>query len=167
MSAPIAPNHVEGRAERRRMGPRLPRMAPRLPRMAHRLSRMGLRAPFGLRRALGAMLLPVSLIPVLALAPSLARAPATLWRRTERALAPAHAKVHHREPSGPKYFLVGPARLELNVLTPVAGVLTPQLGVSPLAEPAWAELVDGPPRPVVFIARARPVTLSTQGVEGQ
>jgi hypothetical protein len=128
---------------------------------------VSLRLPFRFRRALGTLLLPASLIPVMVLAPSLARAPATLWRRTERALAPAHAKVRHHAPSGPKYFLVGPARLELNVLTPVAGGLTPQLGVSPLAEPEWVELVDGAPRPVVFIAHAHPVALNMQGIEGQ
>ena len=50
---------------------------------------VSLHLPF--RRAFAALLLPVSLVPVLLLAPSLVRAPATLWRHTAHALAPAHA----------------------------------------------------------------------------
>ncbi|HEY3830471.1 MAG TPA: hypothetical protein VGL57_14855 [Solirubrobacteraceae bacterium] len=96
---------------------------------------MSLQFPF--RRALNVLLLPASLIPVLLLAPSLVRAPATLWRHTAHALAPAHAKPHRPPRSGPSYYLVGPARLEIEVLEGSAGALTPKVGVSPFAEPAW------------------------------
>jgi hypothetical protein len=109
-----------------------------------------------LKRTLAALLLPLSLIPVLLLAPSLARAPATLWLRAARFIAPAHPRTRHREPSGPAYFLVGPARFELEALRSGAGALTPQLGVSPLAEPAWAaERAAGAARPVLLVVPAR------------
>jgi hypothetical protein len=130
---------------------------------------VSLQSPLRFRRALAALLLPASLIPVLLLAPSLARAPATLWRRAERALAPAQAKVHHRERSGPAYFLVGPARLEIDAMAPAAGALTPRVGVSPLAEPTWAaEQAAGPGRPVVLIAYAgEAAAASGSGLGGQ
>jgi hypothetical protein len=119
-----------------------------------------------LRRALAALLLPISLVPVLLLAPSLVRAPATLWRHTAHALAPAHPRVVHRPPPGPRYYLVGPARLEINVLEDsVAGGLTPKVGYSPLAEPEWAAhgaaALEGSHTPVVLIARGRELTTAS------
>jgi hypothetical protein len=123
---------------------------------------MSLRLPF--KRTLTALLLPASLLPIVLLSPSLVRAPATLWRKTAHALAPAHhaAAVHHA-PSGPRYFLVGPARLEIEVLEGTAGSLTPQVGVSPLAEPEWAVRDAAGPHaqadaPTVLIARGRELT---------
>jgi hypothetical protein len=118
------------------------------------------------KRTLAALLLPVSLLPVVLLAPSLARAPATLWRKTAHALAPAHHVTVHRAPSGPRYFLVGPARLEIEVLEGAAGVLTPQVGVSPLAEPEWAVRDAAGPNaqaqaPSVLIARGRELTTAS------
>jgi hypothetical protein len=122
------------------------------------------RLPF--KRTLATLLLPVSLLPVVLLSPSLVRAPATLWRKTAHALAPAHhAAVHHAAP-GPRYFLVGPARLEIEVLEGVAGSLTPQVGVSPLAEPEWAVRDAAGPNaqadaPSVLIARGRELTTAS------
>jgi hypothetical protein len=119
-----------------------------------------------LRRALAALLLPISLVPVLLLAPSLVRAPVTLWRHIAHALAPAHPRKVHHEASGPRYYLVGPARLELNVLEDSnAGVLTPKVGYSPLAEPEWAArgaaALEGSARPSVLIARGRELTTAS------
>ncbi len=116
-----------------------------------------------LRRVLAALVLPASLIPVALLAPSLVRAPATLWRHTAHALAPAHAKVHHAPPPGPRYFLVGAARLEVEAYAGGAGVLTPRVGISPFAEPEWAarsaaENTRGHGAPIVLIARGRELT---------
>jgi hypothetical protein len=92
--------------------------------ITHRLS---------LKRMLAALLLPGSLIPVLVLSPSLARAPATLWQRAERLLAPAHVSVHHAPPPMQRYP-IGASRLEVDAFEVVAGILTPQVGISPLAE---------------------------------
>jgi hypothetical protein len=119
-----------------------------------------------LRRVLAALLLPISLVPVLLLAPSLVRAPATLWRHTAHALAPAHPRVVHRPAPGPRYYLVGPARLEIDVLEDsVAGALTPKVGYSPLAEPEWAAQSaaarEGSRTPSVLIARGRELTTAS------
>jgi hypothetical protein len=124
---------------------------------------VSLQLPF--RRTLAALLLPASLIPVLLLAPSLARAPMTLWRKTAHALAPAHHAIH-REAPGPRYYLVGPARLEIEVLEGSAGTLTPKVGVSPFAEPeAAARAAAGPnaqaDRPIVLIAPGRELTTAS------
>lgn len=118
-----------------------------------------------LRHALAALLLPLSLVPVVLLAPSLARAPATLYEHAARALAPAHAapRVVPREPGTP-YYLDGPSRVELDVLGE-AGAFTPKLGYSPLAEPTWAASaalgagVAG--QPSVLIARGRETTTAS------
>ncbi|HWX44471.1 MAG TPA: hypothetical protein VNY52_04020 [Solirubrobacteraceae bacterium] len=104
--------------------------------------------PLPLRRLLAILLLPGSLIPVVMLSPSLARAPATLWQRTERLLAPAHARVHHAPPPMQRYPM-GAARLEVDVFEPTTGSFTPQVGVSPLAE--HARWVHGAYEPVVLI----------------
>jgi hypothetical protein len=119
-----------------------------------------------LRRALAALLLPISLVPVLLLAPSLVRAPATLWRHTAHALAPAHPRKIHHETPGPRYYLVGPARLELDVLEDShAGALTPKVGYSPLAEPEWAAqgatALEGGRTPIVLLARGRELTTAS------
>jgi hypothetical protein len=119
-----------------------------------------------LKRTFAALLLPLSLLPVVLLAPSLARAPATLWRKTAHALAPAHHAAAHHAPSGPRYFLLGPARLEIEVLEGAAGVLTPQVGVSPLAEPEWAVRDAAGPNaqeqaPSVLLARGRELTTAS------
>jgi hypothetical protein len=86
-----------------------------------------------LRRALGMLLLPASLLPVVLLAPSLARAPETLVVRLERMLAPAQPPVR-RTPYEPPRYPPGAPRLERDLFAPVAGILTPQVGVSVLAE---------------------------------
>jgi hypothetical protein len=86
-----------------------------------------------LRRALAALLLPASLAPVVLLAPSLARAPATLVVRLERMVVPVHARVY-RAPYEPPRYPPGAPRLERDVFASVAGPLTPQVGVSVLAE---------------------------------
>jgi hypothetical protein len=110
-----------------------------------------------LKRTLAVLLLPASLLPVLLLSPSLARAPLTYARHWEagvrRLLAPAHP--HRRPRPGPPYFLVGAARFEVDVFEVGAGALTPQVGVSPLAEPGWA--VAEADRPLVLIARGAEV----------
>ena len=111
---------------------------------------MVLRPP--IRRLLAALLLPGSLLPVLLLAPSLARAPATLVLRAERFIAPAHVHVHHAPPPMQRYP-IGAARLEVDVFAAAAGVLTPQVGVSPLLEHAGA--VRGAYEPVVLIVGGR------------
>jgi hypothetical protein len=95
-----------------------------VPSVVHRLS---------LRRALAALLLPASLAPVVLLAPSLARAPATLVLRLERMVVPAQRPVHSA-PYEPPRYPPGASRLERDVFVPVAGPLTPQVGVSVLAE---------------------------------
>jgi hypothetical protein len=119
-----------------------------------------------LRRVLAALLLPASLVPVVLLAPSLARAPATLGREVVHALAPAHPRrTVHREPPGPRHFLTGPARFEVDVLEGVAGGLTPQIGYSPFDEPAWAARAAAGPAgtaPIVMVARGREL-LSASG----
>jgi hypothetical protein len=101
-----------------------------------------------LRRVLATLLLPASLLPVLILSPSLARAPATLWQHAERLLAPAHARVHHAPPPMQRYP-IGASRLEVDVFEPTTGPFTPQVGVSPLAE--HARWVHSPYEPVVLI----------------
>lgn len=88
---------------------------------------------FSLKRALAALLLPASLAPVVLLAPSLARAPATLVLRLERMVVPAHARAYPA-PYEPPRYPPGAARLERDVFAPVAGILTPRVGVSALAE---------------------------------
>ena len=95
-----------------------------VPVLGHRLS---------LRGVLGALLLPGSLIPVVLLAPTLVRAPVTLIGHLERAVEPAHVRVHHA-PYEPPRYPIGAARLEVEALAPAAGVLTPRVGVSPVAE---------------------------------
>jgi hypothetical protein len=119
-----------------------------------------------LRRVLAALLLPISLVPVLLLAPSLVRAPATLWRHTAHALAPAHPRKVHHEAAGPRYYLLGPARLELDVLEDSdARALTPKVGYSPLAEPEWAAqsaaALEAGGTPSVLIARGRELTTAS------
>ncbi len=79
------------------------------------------------------LLLPFSMVPVAVLAPSLVRAPGVLVQRAERVLASAQRTVH-RAPSEPPRYPPGASRLERDVFAPVAGPLTPQVGVSPLAE---------------------------------
>lgn len=97
--------------------------------MAAELSRG--RRPF--RRAGAILLLPLSLLPVVLLAPSLARAPGTLAVRLERMVMPAQRPVRHT-PHEPARYPPGASRLERDVFAPVAGILTPQVGVSALAE---------------------------------
>lgn len=112
-----------------------------MPSVVHRLS---------LRRALAALLLPASLAPVVLLAPSLARAPATLALRAERPLARALAPAKvRREPPEPRRYPVGAARLEVDVFEPLAGAFTPQVGVSPLAEHESAQ--ERARQPVVLL----------------
>jgi hypothetical protein len=125
---------------------------------------VSLHVPF--KRAFAALLLPLSLLPVLLLSPSLVRAPATLWRHTAHALAPAHPRVVHHERPGPRYYLVGPARLEIDVLEDgLAGALTPKVGYSPLAEPEWAAhgaaALEGSDTPSVLLARGRELTTAS------
>ncbi len=116
-----------------------------------------------LGRALAALILPLSMVPVVLLAPSLFRAPVVLVRHTAHALAPAHHTVRrHPAPDGPRYYLVGPARFEIEAMEGSAGALTPKVGVSPLDEPAWAAqaaaLGDDP---TVLIARGRELTTAS------
>jgi hypothetical protein len=89
-----------------------------------------------IRRALAILLLPASLLPVVLLAPTLARAPATLVVRLERIVAPARASGApiRRAPYEPPRYPPGAPRLERDVFETVAGILTPQVGVSVLAE---------------------------------
>ncbi len=84
------------------------------------------------------LLLPLSLLPVVLLAPSLARAPETLVVRLERIVAPAHPPVHRTPDESPRYP-PGASRLERDIFAPVARILTPQVGVSPLAEHQTSE----------------------------
>jgi hypothetical protein len=111
-----------------------------VPVLGHRLS---------LRGVLGALLLPGSLIPVVLLAPTLVRAPVTLIGHLERAVEPAHVRVHHA-PYEPPRYPIGAARLEVEALAPAAGVLTPRVGVSPVAEGGpqvgVSPVADGGPR---------------------
>jgi hypothetical protein len=88
---------------------------------------------FSLRRMLALLVLPASLFPVLMLSPSLVRAPATLWRRIDPP-GPAHVV---RAPPAPRplRLLIGAARFEVDAFEPLAGALTPKVGVSPLAPP--------------------------------
>jgi hypothetical protein len=125
---------------------------------------VSLHLPF--KRTFAALLLPASLLPIVLLSPSLVHAPATLWRKTAHALAPAHRAPVHHAPSGPRYFLVGPARLEIEVLEGAAGNLTPRVGVSPLAEPEWAVRDAAGPNaqadaPSVLLARGRELTTAS------
>jgi hypothetical protein len=106
---------------------------------------------FSLRRVLAGLLLPASLLPVLLLAPSLARAPATFVLRLERMVVPVHARVYPA-PYEPPRYPIGAARLEVDVFEPAAGVMTPQVGVSPLAEHESA--LERARRPIVLIASA-------------
>ncbi len=79
------------------------------------------------------LLLPLSLLPIVLLAPSLVRAPATLVVRLERMVVPAPGPVH-RMPPEPTRYPPGASRLERDIFAPVARILTPQVGVSVLAE---------------------------------
>ncbi len=88
---------------------------------------------FSIKRGLAVLLLPLSLLPVVLLAPSLARAPETLVVRIERIVVSAHAAVHRALPE-PARYPPGASRLERDVFAPVARILTPQVGVSVLAE---------------------------------
>jgi hypothetical protein len=105
--------------------------------------------PLSLRRLLAALLLPASMIPVFVLAPSLARAPATLVLRAERFIAPAHPRVH-RAPPAPAQYPAGASRFGVDAMDPVAGALTPRVGVSPVAEPELAGA--SAERPIVLIS---------------
>lgn len=86
-----------------------------------------------LRRALAMLLLPLSLVPVALLAPSMVRAPGVLVGHVERFLAPAHRPARSA-PYEPWRYPVGASRLERDAFETVAGPLTPQVGVSPMAE---------------------------------
>jgi hypothetical protein len=86
-----------------------------------------------LRRALAMLLLPFSLVPVVVLAPSMVRAPVVLVQRAERVVADAQHPAHHA-PYEPPRYPPGASRLERDVFAPVAGPLTPQVGVSAMAE---------------------------------
>jgi hypothetical protein len=88
---------------------------------------------FSLRRGLAMLLLPLSLLPIVLLAPSLVRAPATLVVRLERMVVPAHRPVYRAPYELPRYP-PGAPRLERDIFAPVARILTPQVGVSVLAE---------------------------------
>jgi hypothetical protein len=90
---------------------------------------------FSIRRLLATLLLPASLLPVVLLAPSLVRAPFTLGRRIERAVAPPHVRVYPAPPE-PKRYLLGAPRLEVDVFAPATGSFTPEVGVSPFDEHA-------------------------------
>lgn len=89
---------------------------------------------FPLRRAAAMLLLPFSMLPVVLLAPSMVRAPAVLVEHVERFLAPAHHAPARPAPFEPWRYPVGASRLERDAFELVAGPLTPQVGVSPLAE---------------------------------
>lgn len=124
--------------------------------------RDGLHVP-PLRRTLAALLLPLSMVPVLLLAPSLLRAPELLVRRAAHALAPAHhAARRHAPPDGPRYYLVGPARFEIEAMEGSAGAMTPKVGVSPLDEPELAarEAAQGE-QPSILLARGRELTTAS------
>jgi hypothetical protein len=126
-----------------------------------RARRVSLHRP-SLGRALAALLLPISMVPVLLLAPSLVRAPALLVRHAAHALAPAHHKAHRLPPQGPSYFLVGPARFEIEAMEGAAGALTPKVGVSPLNEPEWAARAAGTAdEPLVLVGRGRELTTAS------
>jgi hypothetical protein len=88
---------------------------------------------FSLRRAFAMLLLPLSLLPIVLLAPSLARAPETLVVRLERMVLPTRHPAH-RAPYEPPRYPPGASRLERDIFAPVARILTPQVGVSALAE---------------------------------
>jgi hypothetical protein len=129
------------------------------------VERRELSLPPPVKRLLTALLLPASMVPVVLLAPSLVRAPATLWRHTAHVFAPAHHKPVHREPQGPRYYLVGAARLEVETFEGAAGAMTPKVGVSPFAEPAWAAQaavadpsVHAASAPSVLVARGQELT---------
>jgi hypothetical protein len=86
-----------------------------------------------IRRVLALLVLPASLFPVLMLSPSLVRAPATLWRRVIPPTG-AHIVRVSRHPR-PELLLIGAARFEVDAFEPLAGALTPRVGVSPLSAP--------------------------------
>ncbi len=86
-----------------------------------------------IKRGLAMLLLPASLLPIVLLAPSLARAPETLVVRLGRIVAPAQRPVR-RAPHEQARYPPGASRLERDIFAPVARILTPQVGVSPLAE---------------------------------
>ncbi|HXB65166.1 MAG TPA: hypothetical protein VNV42_09865 [Solirubrobacteraceae bacterium] len=88
---------------------------------------------FPLRRVLAMLLLPLSLAPVVLLAPSMVRAPGVLVGHVERLVAPAHRAVRPA-PYEPWRYPVGASRLERDMFVAVAGPLTPQVGVSAMAE---------------------------------
>jgi hypothetical protein len=123
----------------------------------------GRRVPFG--RALAALVLPLSMVPVVLLAPSLFRAPVVLARHAAHALAPAHHRAVRHPREGPLYYLVGPARLEIETFEAAAGAMTPKVGVSPLNEPEWAARAAaeavGSEQPSVLLARGRETTDAT------
>ncbi|MFI5005508.1 MAG: hypothetical protein ACHQE6_10905 [Solirubrobacterales bacterium] len=105
--------------------------------------------PLSPRRLLAVLLLPASMVPVFVLAPSLARAPATLVLRAERFIAPAHPRVH-RAPPPPGRYPAGASRFGVDAMDPAAGALTPKVGVSPVAEPVLAGA--GAERSIVLIS---------------
>ena len=77
-----------------------------------------------------------------------------------------HPRPVHHEAPGPRYYLVGPARLEIDVLEDgLAGALTPKVGYSPLAEPEWAAhaaaALEGSRTPIVLLARGRELTTAS------
>jgi hypothetical protein len=86
-----------------------------------------------IKRGLAMLLLPLSLLPIVLLAPTLARAPATLVVRLERMVMPAQRPVH-RAPHEPARYPPGASRLERDIFAPAARILTPQVGVSVCAE---------------------------------
>jgi hypothetical protein len=86
-----------------------------------------------LRRALAMLLLPFSLAPVVLLAPSMVRAPGVLVGHVERLVAPAR-RAARPVPYEPWRYPVGASRLERDMFVAVAGPLTPQVGVSAMAE---------------------------------
>jgi hypothetical protein len=110
-------------------GPPVPGWPKREPKAS--VSRLRSGSSFSIKRALAMLLLPASLLPIALLAPSLARAPETLVVRLERMVVPARRPAH-RAPQ-PRYP-PGASRLERDVFAPVAGPLTPQVGVSVMAE---------------------------------
>jgi hypothetical protein len=88
---------------------------------------------FSIRRVLALLVLPASMLPLLALSPSLVRSPTTLWQRID---PPAPARVVRvRRAARPTRWLVGAARFEVDAFEPLAGALMPTVSISPLASP--------------------------------